>query len=148
MRSVMKQGAPGRHAKVLFLAVFSCFATSIGALASPSSRTVLVTGGAGYIGSHTCLELLEDKEANYSVVVVDNLDNSSEGSLKRVLALTKCDKDRLHFRQCDLRDRAGLSKGGFGFIGKVSFGASHFTVDLTNIAVHFPLDSTGRVPRH
>ena len=42
---------------------------------------VLVTGGAGYIGSHTCLELLN---ANYDVIVVDNLCNSKEESLKRV----------------------------------------------------------------
>lgn len=101
-----------RRPLVLLFALLSCYATSIGALASPStSRTVLVTGGAGYIGSHTCLELLDDKEANYKVVVVDNLDNSSEESLKRVQALTNCDKERLVFRQCDLRDRAGLEKG-------------------------------------
>ena len=42
---------------------------------------ILVTGGAGYIGSHTCLELLSK---GYDVVVVDNLSNSSEESLKRV----------------------------------------------------------------
>lgn len=79
------------------------------ALAARSSRTVLVTGGAGYIGSHTCLELLETDD--YNVVVVDNLDNSSEESLKRVRELTNCDKDRLHFRQCDIRDKVGLKKG-------------------------------------
>ena len=42
---------------------------------------ILVTGGAGYIGSHTCVELLT---AGYSVVVVDNLSNSKVESLKRV----------------------------------------------------------------
>ena len=42
---------------------------------------ILVTGGAGYIGSHTCVELLN---AGYEVVVVDNLVNSSKESLKRV----------------------------------------------------------------
>jgi UDP-glucose 4-epimerase len=46
---------------------------------------VLVTGGAGYIGSHTVLELLE---AGYQVIVVDNLDNSSEQSLIRVQQIT------------------------------------------------------------
>jgi nucleoside-diphosphate-sugar epimerase len=71
-------------------------------------RTVLVTGGAGYIGSHTCVELLSLPE--YNVVVVDNLDNSSEESLKRVSELTGCDPKRLVFRNCDLRDKEGLQK--------------------------------------
>ena len=42
---------------------------------------ILVTGGAGYIGSHTCIELIN---AGYDVVVADNLCNSSKESLKRV----------------------------------------------------------------
>ena len=46
---------------------------------------ILVTGGAGYIGSHTCVELLN---AGYDVVVVDNLYNSSEEALKRVEKIT------------------------------------------------------------
>ena len=44
-------------------------------------KNVLVTGGAGYIGSHTCLELLEN---GYGVVVIDNLCNSNPESLNRV----------------------------------------------------------------
>ena len=81
----------------------------------PAQRTVLVTGGAGYIGSHTCLELL--KIPDYNVVVVDNLDNSSEESLKRVRELvseelgTECGSDRIQFRNCDVRDKEGLNKG-------------------------------------
>jgi len=47
--------------------------------------TVLVTGGAGYIGSHTVLELLS---SNQDVIVIDNLSNSSEESLKRVESIT------------------------------------------------------------
>ena len=47
--------------------------------------SVLVTGGAGYIGSHTCVELLE---SGYEIVVVDNLSNSCEESLKRVEQIT------------------------------------------------------------
>jgi len=47
--------------------------------------TILVTGGAGYIGSHTCVELLEQ---NYNVVVVDNLSNSCEAALERVEKIT------------------------------------------------------------
>lgn len=48
-------------------------------------KTILVTGGAGYIGSHTCVELLNE---NYNVIVVDNLSNSSEESLKRIERIT------------------------------------------------------------
>ena len=48
-------------------------------------KTILVTGGAGYIGSHTCVELLEK---DYNVIAVDNLCNSSEESLKRVKQIT------------------------------------------------------------
>ncbi len=68
------------------------------------SQTVLVTGGAGYIGSHTCLELLD---AGFEVVVVDNLDNSSEESLRRVRELTGRE---LEFHQVDICDSAALSK--------------------------------------
>ena len=46
---------------------------------------ILVTGGAGYIGSHTCVELLKE---GYEVVVVDNLYNSSEEALNRVKQIT------------------------------------------------------------
>ena len=47
--------------------------------------SILVCGGAGYIGSHTCVELIE---AGYEIVVADNLDNSSEESLRRVAKIT------------------------------------------------------------
>jgi UDP-glucose 4-epimerase len=75
------------------------------ALATTTPRTVLVTGGAGYIGSHTCFELLR---ANYRVIVVDNLDNSCQESLARVRTLYPTD-DQLIFRECDVRDRAKLA---------------------------------------
>jgi len=94
------------------LAILSQYATSIFALASTDGlqRTVLVTGGAGYIGSHTCLELLNIPDEQYKVVVVDNLDNSSKESLKRVCELAGCSKERLEFRNCDIRDKVGLKK--------------------------------------
>ncbi len=63
---------------------------------------ILVTGGAGYIGSHTCLELIN---AGHEVIVVDNLINSQEESLRRVQALTQ---KTLHFYPVDLRDRESL----------------------------------------
>ena len=63
---------------------------------------ILVTGGAGYIGSHTCLELLQ---AGYQVVVVDNLVNSKEESLRRVQKLAGKD---LEFHRVDLLDQPAL----------------------------------------
>ena len=65
-------------------------------------KSILVTGGAGYIGSHTCLELLE---AGFEVTAIDNLCNSSEESLRRVQELTGKSID---FRQVDLLDIDGL----------------------------------------
>ena len=47
--------------------------------------SILVSGGAGYIGSHTCVELIQ---AGYEIVVADNLVNSSEESLRRVEKIT------------------------------------------------------------
>ena len=66
--------------------------------------TILVTGGAGFIGSHTCVELLE---AGYEVVVVDNLCNSSEESLRRVEKITG---KSLTFYQADIRDAKALNE--------------------------------------
>ena len=63
---------------------------------------ILGTGGAGYIGSHTCLELLN---AGYEVVVLDNLYNSCEESLKRVEKLTG---KKISFYEVDLLDVAGM----------------------------------------
>ena len=71
------------------------------------SRTVLVTGGAGYIGSHTCLELLR---AGHDVVVVDNLSNSSRVALARVQEMAGRE---VVFYAADIRDRAALD-GVFG----------------------------------
>jgi UDP-glucose 4-epimerase len=65
---------------------------------------ILVTGGAGYIGSHTCVELLN---AGHDVVVVDNLVNSSEESLKRVEKITG---KSVKFYEADLLDRDAMNK--------------------------------------
>ena len=65
---------------------------------------ILVTGGAGYIGSHTCVELLN---AGYGAIVVDNLCNSNPKSLERVEELTG---KKLKFYEGDVRDEALLRK--------------------------------------
>ncbi len=65
---------------------------------------ILVTGGAGYIGSHTCIELLE---SGYGVVVIDNLCNSNPKSLERVQAITG---KTLKFYEGDCRDEALLHR--------------------------------------
>ncbi|KAK8632157.1 hypothetical protein V6N13_028934 [Hibiscus sabdariffa] len=71
------------------------------------SKTILVTGGAGYIGSHTVLQLLL---GGYKTVVVDNLDNSSEVAIKRVRELAREFGNNLSFHQVDLRDRPAIEK--------------------------------------
>ncbi len=65
---------------------------------------ILVTGGAGYIGSHTCVEM---QNAGYDVVVADNLDNSSSESLKRVEKITG---KAVKFYKTDVRDKEALRK--------------------------------------
>lgn len=65
-------------------------------------HTILVTGGAGYIGSHACVELLN---AGYEVVVVDNLSNSKEIALDRVKEITG---KQFYFYKADLRDAEHL----------------------------------------
>ena len=64
--------------------------------------SILVTGGAGYIGSHTCVKLLE---AGYDVVVLDNLSNSSPKATGRVEAITG---KKIKFYECDILDRDGM----------------------------------------
>jgi UDP-glucose 4-epimerase len=65
---------------------------------------ILVTGGAGYIGSHTVIELIN---AGHEVVIVDNLVNSSRISIKRVEEITG---KKLTFYEVDIRDRKGLER--------------------------------------
>jgi UDP-glucose 4-epimerase len=67
-------------------------------------KNILVTGGAGYIGSHTVLELLEN---DFNVTVIDNLVNCKEESLKRVSTLTS---KKISFHKIDLRNTKKLNK--------------------------------------
>ncbi len=68
------------------------------------NKTVLVTGGAGYIGSHACVELTE---AGYDVIVVDNLSNSQMEAIRRVEKITG---KAVVFYQADVRDKQALSE--------------------------------------
>ena len=65
-------------------------------------KTTLVTGGAGYIGSHTLIELINN---NFEVVVIDNLANSSRESLRRVEQITG---HEIPFIEADVRDQSAL----------------------------------------
>ncbi len=66
--------------------------------------SILVTGGAGYIGSHTCVELLN---AGYEIVVVDNMSNSKPEALKRIKEITGKD---FKFYEVDILHKEGLEK--------------------------------------
>ncbi len=93
---------------------------------------ILLTGGAGYIGSHTCIELLN---AGYQVIVIDNLSNSSPVSLQRVKKITA---KNIVFYQADIRDKNALVKI---FTRHKIKAVIHFA-GLKSVAnsVHMPLD--------
>lgn len=68
------------------------------------NKTILVTGGAGYIGSHTCVELLEQ---GYFVVVIDNYSNSSKSVIGRMEGITN---KKIRIYEADIRDRDIIKK--------------------------------------
>ena len=73
---------------------------------APKDTCVLVTGGAGFIGSHTCVELLQD---GYEVVIVDDLSNASEKVLDRIDTIVGPEAaERLSFYRADVNDREAL----------------------------------------
>ncbi len=74
---------------------------------TPEQTTVLVTGGAGFIGSHTCVELLNQ---GYRVVIVDDLSNSSKVAIDRICEIVgiEPDSDRLKFYEDNILDRDAL----------------------------------------
>ena len=67
-------------------------------------KTILVTGASGYIGSHTCVELLQN---GFEIIALDNLSNSSPESLRRVERITG---QPVQFHEGDVRDRAALKR--------------------------------------
>lgn len=67
-------------------------------------KNILVTGGAGFIGSHTCVELLND---GYEVIILDNLSNSKEGAVDRIKTITG---KEVKFYKVDLLDMEGTEK--------------------------------------
>ena len=77
------------------------------------AKTLLVTGGTGYIGSHTVVEVLEapNRMGFDKIVIIDNLDNSNVGVLKNIEKITghKLDQD-FFFEECDIRDKQRLTE--------------------------------------
>lgn len=72
-----------------------------------SALTILVTGGAGFIGSHTCIELLEQ---NYNVVILDDLSNSCATAVDRIRELSGASADQLKFVKASILDRKACER--------------------------------------
>ncbi|MFO6425015.1 UDP-glucose 4-epimerase GalE [Motilimonas sp. KMU-193] len=95
--------------------------------------SILITGGAGYIGSHTLVELLN---ADYDVVVIDNLSNSNVESLKRVESITG---KKIPFHELDIRDLAGLEQlfGQYKFDSVIHFAGLKAVGESTQIPLTY-----------
>ena len=103
---------------------------------------ILLTGGAGFIGSHTLIELTE---AGHEAVVVDNLDNSSPISLKRV---AKIIGKEVPFYKVDIRDREGLQ--WFHIFTHINSGHCHIVIKqiFCQGFCHFGFTNTGWPQKH
>ena len=78
---------------------------------------ILVTGGLGFIGSHTCVELLNNKE---NIIVIDNLSNSSLDIIDKIKEITNCNKKSFLFKEIDIRDKNSLDDLFKYFAGKIT----------------------------
>ena len=98
-----------------------------------SKKTVLVTGGAGYIGSHACLVLLE---AGDDVVVLDNLSNSSQESLQRIREITGRD---FWFHRVDLLDYEETEKifNAYQFVAVMHFAGLKAVGESGTVPLHY-----------
>ena len=103
------------------------------------SKTILVTGGAGYIGSHTTVELLN---AGYQVVVVDNLSNSNCKVFDRIEQI--CAK-RPDFYQLDIRDKEALSQvfSNYNFSAVIHFAALKAVAESVREAAKYYANNIG-----
>lgn len=72
---------------------------------SPTAQTILVTGGTGYIGSHTVVQLLE---AGNQVVILDNLCNSKREVVNRIEQITECEAEPSLVRALGLEAKQGI----------------------------------------
>lgn len=86
---------------------FADDANGVPPLPTTGNPNVLLTGGAGYIGTHTIVCLIN---SGYDVTVVDNLVNSNVEALRRVVEITGCDSSRVRFYKTDLCDFAALER--------------------------------------
>lgn len=98
-----------------------------------SDKYILVTGGAGYIGSHTCVELLE---TGYQVVVLDNLSNASAESLRRVQQITG---KTLEFVEGDIRSQDNLEAvfGRFPIEAVIHFAGLKAVGESVSMPLHY-----------
>ena len=91
---------------VLLLNLIPLLALAFSAPSSPRS-TVLVTGGAGYIGSHTCVELLKSSR---QVIILDDLSNSCTEAISRIRSIADASTANVVFREGDVRDSARVEE--------------------------------------
>lgn len=84
-------------------------------------KTVIVTGGAGYIGSHTIIELLE--KTDYTIISIDNFSNSTEQTYQRIESITSRSFSRLNIDLCDLDKLTAALSSFDNIVGVIHFAA-------------------------